>query len=57
MHVKMQVCLERTPPGKTLRFSIRYLCKTKEKPAPGGGGGGVLNKVLYGEAPSRGPNP
>ena len=24
---------------------------------PGGGGGGVLNKVLYGEAPPRGPTP
>ena len=24
---------------------------------PGRGGGGVLNKVLYGEAPHRGPNP
>ena len=23
----------------------------------GGGGLGVINKVLYGEAPSRGPNP
>ena len=23
----------------------------------GGGGGGALNKVLYGEAPTRGPNP
>ena len=25
-------------------------------PVPGGGGG-VLNKVLYGEGPPRGPNP
>ena len=33
---------------------VHQLCKGN---CPGGGGGGGLNKVLYGEAPPRGPNP
>ena len=30
---KQKLSLERTPPGKKLRFCIRYLWKMKEKPA------------------------
>ena len=35
---KQKLSLERTPPGKKLRFCIRYLWKMKEKPADLNGG-------------------
>ena len=35
---KQKLSLERTPPGKKLRFCIRYLWKMKEKPANLNGG-------------------
>ena len=44
-------------PSTFISTNIGILGKQKQKHPGGGGGGGVLNKVLYGEASPRGPNP
>ena len=42
---KQKLSLERTPPGKKLRFCIRYFWKMKEKPANLNRGGMFFSEV------------
>ena len=56
--ISRSICYRERPfPGSRPKspFSLFFLCGLSR--ARGWGGGGVLKKVLYGEAPPRGPTP